>query len=322
MRTRAGIFLSLLIGVFSLSTSAIFASLANASAAITAFYRLLFTSMVLFPFLILSKKNRTALIGLSKRQWIFGLSSGLLLAIHYVLWFESLNFTSVASSTAIVTLQPLFSILLGYLFFKERLGIFTFIGCVLSIAGCFILSWGDFQTSYRALLGDLLALLAAAVISSYFFIGQIVRKDTPLIPYSLTGYLSSVEFLGLYAFIQQSSFTDYSISTWRAFLGLALISTICGQLIFNLLLKWVPATTISMCILGEPIGTCILAYFVLHETINVQQGAGIAIIITGLLVFFLPAKVRVEDKNTSDGFILQRGRKSRKMKHTGGTENG
>lgn len=296
MKARAGIFLSLLIGVFSLSTSAIFVRLASASAAITAFYRLLFTLLILLPFLLLSKKNRTALFGLSKKQLILGFSSGLLLAIHYVLWFESLNYTSVASSTAIVTLQPLFSIMLGYLFLKERLGRLTFLGCVISIAGCFIIGWGDFQMSYRALLGDLLALLAAAIISIYFFIGQIVRRDTPLIPYSVTGYLSSVVFLGLYALIQQNSFTHYSTSTWRSFLGLALISTICGQLIFNLLLKWVSATTISMSILGEPIGTCILAYFVLNEAINFQQGVGILIILVGLLIFFLPTKSMGKNK--------------------------
>lgn len=114
------------------------------------------------------------MLGLTKKQWILGFSSGLLLAIHYVLWFESLNYTSVASSTAIVTLQPLFSIMLGYLFLKERLGILIFFGCVISIAGCFIIGWGDFQTSYSALLGDLLALLAAAIISivSIFLSGR------------------------------------------------------------------------------------------------------------------------------------------------------
>lgn len=296
MIAKAGIFFSLFIGVFSLSTSAIFVRAANASSAITAFYRLLFTVLILLPFLLLSKKNRTAFLGLSKKQLGLGFSSGLLLAVHYMLWFESLNYTSVASSTAIVTLQPLFSIVLGYLFLKERLGKLTLLGCLISIAGCFIIGWGDFQTSYRALLGDLLAFLAAAIISLYFFIGQISRRDTPLIPYSITGYMSSVVYLGLYAFIEHNSFTHYPVSTWKAFLGLALISTICGQFIFNLLLKWVSASTISMSILGEPIGTCILAYFILNEGINFQQGVGIFIILVGLLIFFLPTKSMGKNK--------------------------
>jgi len=81
---------------------------------------------------------------------------------------------------------------------------------------------------------------------------------------------------------------------------LAFIPTICGQLIFNLLLKWLPATTISMSILGEPVGTCILAYFILNEAINAQQGAGIATVIAGLLVSFLPAKEAVANRKTTN----------------------
>lgn len=281
----------LLIGVFSLSTSAIFVKLANAPPAITAFYRLFFTLLILFPFLIFNEKNRTTFLNLSKKQWILGFLSGLFLAIHYILWFESLNYTSVASSTVIVTLQPLFSIMWGNLFLNERLGKINILGCVISILGCTMIGWGDFQMNSFALFGDLLALLAAAIISVYFFIGQIVRKDIPVIPYSTLGYSSSVIFLLFYAFVKQDSFIHYSIPTWKCFLGLALISTICGQFIFNLLLKWISATTISMSILGEPIGTFILAYFILKEGITFQQGLGIVVVLSGLIIFFLAPKI-------------------------------
>lgn len=44
-----------------------------------------------------------------------------ILAAHYVLWFESLQYTSVASSTVIVTLQPLFSMIGGYFYSRKGL---------------------------------------------------------------------------------------------------------------------------------------------------------------------------------------------------------
>ena len=47
------------------------------------------------------------------------------------------------------------------------------------------------------------------------------------------------------------------------------------------------ATVISMSILGETIGTCMLAYFILHETISLQQGLGITVIFIGLVLFLL-----------------------------------
>ena len=101
-----GIFL--FIGVASLSASAIFVRLANAPASITAFYRLFFTFILIFPLTILKKSNREELKSLTKKDVILCIISGFSLGLHYFLWFQSLNFTSVASSTVIVTLQPLF----------------------------------------------------------------------------------------------------------------------------------------------------------------------------------------------------------------------
>ncbi|HZK54656.1 MAG TPA: EamA family transporter, partial [Desulfosporosinus sp.] len=103
MKSRFFLYLALFFGVFALSTSAIFVKLADAPSSITAFYRLFFAAFILSPFLLFNKNNRHELLSLSKKQWVFGLLSGLFLAIHYVLWFESLNYTSVASSTVIVT---------------------------------------------------------------------------------------------------------------------------------------------------------------------------------------------------------------------------
>jgi len=292
LKTNIGLYLTLLFGVFSLSTSAIFVRLANAPSAITAFFRLFFAALLLLPFLLTSKENKRQLMSLSKKQWTLGILSGLLLSAHYMLWFESLRHTSVASSTVIVTLQPLFSIAIGFIFLKERFHKLAIGGCLIAIAGCFLIGWGDFQISSQALFGDLLAFLAAGFISIYFFIGQAIRKELSAVPYSVISYLSSSVFLGCCAIMERSSFSGYPAVTWMAFGGLALISTVFGQFIFNWLLKWIPATVISMSILGETIGTCILAYFILNEAISFQQGAGIATILLGLVLFFLSPPIQ------------------------------
>ncbi|MBX9975119.1 DMT family transporter [Cytobacillus firmus] len=240
---------------------------------------------MLLPFLLVNKKNRQELRLLSKKQWGLGLLSGIFLAAHYVLWFESLNYTSVASSTVIVTLQPLFSMVGGYFLFKERFSKGAIIGCLVAIAGSIVIGWKDFQISGQALFGDI--IIAAGIITAYFFIGQHVRKRLSLIPYSVISYGSSTLLLGVFAFSQQTPFFNYSVQTWWSFIGLAFIATILGQTIFNWLLKWLSTSIISMSILGEIIGTCILAYFILDEVISLQQGMGIALILIGLALFIL-----------------------------------
>lgn len=281
----------LFFGVFALSTSVIFVKLADAPAAIIAFYRLLFATVILLPLLLFNKRNRNELKTLSKKQWGFGFLSGLFLAAHYVLWFESLQYTSVASSTVIVTLQPLFSMIGGYFLFKERFTKGAVIGCLIAISGSIVIGWQDFQISGDALYGDILAFMAAGIVTAYFFISQHIRKDLSLIPYSIISYGSSACFLGIFACMQQQSFIHYATQTWLSFIGLAFIATILGQTIFNWLLKWMSATVISMSILGETIGTCILAYFILSEIITLQQALGISIIFIGLALFLLQPKL-------------------------------
>ena len=285
-------YMALFLGVFALSTSAIFVKLADAPAEITAFYRMLFAAVMLLPFLLVNKKNRQELRLLSKKQWGLGLLSGVFLAAHYVLWFESLNYTSVASSTVIVTLQPLFSVVGGYFLFKERFSKGAITGCLVAILGSIVIGWQDFQISGQALFGDILAFIAAGIITAYFFIGQHVRKRLSLIPYAVIGYGSSTLLLGVFAFCQQTPFFSYSAHTWWSFIGLAFIATILGQTVFNWLLKWLSTSIISMAILGEIIGTCLLAYFILDEVISLQQGLGIGFILIGLTLFLLQQRNR------------------------------
>ena len=290
MKYNIKIYIALFLGVIALSTSAIFVKLADAPSSITALYRLLFTGLVLLPFLIFNPQKRAELFNLKKSQLFRIVLAGLFLAIHYVMWFESLRFTSVASSTVLVSLQPLFSMIFGFLFLKERISKSAGLGCFIAICGSFIIGWGDFQVNGIALFGDIVALLAAGVISMYFMIGQVVRKEISAVTYSVLSYGSSVIFLLIYALIRGDALTGYSMTTWGSFLGIALVATIGGQFVFNLLLKNVSATAVTMTILGEPIGTCILAYFILQERITMQQFLGFITIMIGLAIyFFCPA---------------------------------
>lgn len=285
MKSKSLPFIILFFAVFFLSTSAIFVRIAGAQASITAFYRLLFTTLALVPVLILKEENRKELGNLNFKQLGMGILSGFLLSVHYVLWFESLNYTSVASSTVIVCLQPLFALIGGYFIFKEKYSKLALSGCLIAIFGSVVIGWGDLQISNEALLGDIMALVAAAIIAGYFMVGQHIRKRLSAVPYSIVSFGSGSIFLAIYSLLLNQSFVGYSMKTWGAFLGLAVVATILGQFIFTWLLKWLSASVISMSILGEAVGTCILSYFILSEKISLQQGIGIIIILFGLGIF-------------------------------------
>ncbi|MBR5123473.1 MAG: EamA family transporter [Anaerotignum sp.] len=277
-------------GVFALSTSAIFVKIADAPSAVTAFYRLFFAGAVLLPAFLCSRTSRREVRTMEKRQWVQIFSAGLFLALHYVLWFESLQFTSIASSTVLVCLQPLFSLALERFVSKKKIRPSALIGCFIALCGSVIIGAGDFQISGKALFGDIIAFIAAGVISLYFFVGENVRKNVSAVTYSTTSYLTSAFILLVYILILKDPLTGFPVRTWQAFLGLALISSICGQFVFNLLLKKVPASAVTMSILGEPIGTCFLAWLIFKESLSLQQLIGVIVIMIGMAVFFLPPK--------------------------------
>ena len=277
---------SLGLGVLFLSTSAIFVKLAEAPSGIIAFYRLLFTLCFLVPALLCRKKEREQLLRLNGRQMTLAVVSGALLAVHWVMWFESLRYTSVASSTVLVSLQPLFSILWGWLLLSETVSRQGMAGVLLAIAGSVIIGWGDFRVSGTAFWGDVLSFASAGVISLHFLFGQLLRKELDVLPYTTVCYSASTICLAVYALVTGQGFTGYSLQTWGCFLGLALFATVGGQCVFNLLLKYLPATAVTMGILGEPVGTIILAFLIFGEHIVLQQGLGMLCILGGLWIYF------------------------------------
>lgn len=287
-RMQSTLFLygSLGLGVLFLSTSAIFVKMAEAPSGIIAFYRLLFTLCFLVPALLCRKKEREQLLHLNARQWKLAVVSGALLAVHWVMWFESLRYTSVASSTVLVSLQPLFSILWGGLLLHEKVSRQGMAGVFLAIAGSVIIGWGDFQISGAAFWGDVLSFASAGVISLHFLFGQILRKELDVLPYTTVCYSASTVCLAAYALVTGQPFSGHSLQTWGCFWGLALFATVGGQCVFNLLLKYLPATAVTMGILGEPVGTIILAFLIFGERIVLQQGLGMLCILGGLWIYF------------------------------------
>lgn len=281
-------YLPIAIGVIAVSMSAIFVKLANADAGVIAFYRMLFSVLIMAP--IFFWKYTTELKILTKRDWTFSFIAGIFLAFHFILWFESLNYTSVASSTVLVTLQPLFAFTGTYFFFKERLSVKTILSGLIAIGGCILISWGDFQISGSALYGDMLALAACGLVTAYLLFGQDVRKRLSLVTYTFVVYGVSTITLFFYIVVKGESFGPYPASDWMWFLLLAIIPNLLGHTLFNWSLKYVSTNVISIAILFEPIGAAILAFYIFNEYLTTTQMLGGIIVIAGITLFVLDIK--------------------------------
>ena len=127
-----------------------------------AFYRLLFTTLLILPFVILHKKTRNELRNLPRSTLIIMVGIGVILAAHFALWITSLELTSVASSVLLVTAHPVLVGPISHYFFKERLSTINTVGIILSVTGVSILVIGNYglgSFTLDSLEGNILAML-------------------------------------------------------------------------------------------------------------------------------------------------------------------
>ncbi|WP_425305711.1 DMT family transporter [Domibacillus aminovorans] len=207
-------------------------------------------------------KKRADFREITKKDWLLLCFSGLFLALHFVLWFGSLKLTTVASSTIILTLQPVISLIGGFFLFKERTTAAAFMTMGIAIIGTVMIGWDDFGLSSEAISGDILSFLSVIVVVGYLLIGQnIVRKVSHWI-YSFCVFAFASIFLIAYNLGTGVAFGGHNTREWGIFLLLAIVPTV-AHVINNWLLNYVDATTISMSILGEPVGATLLAVLLL-----------------------------------------------------------
>lgn len=294
---KKSIAIPLAISIVAVSFSAIFVKWSDAPSTVLSMYRMWFACVLMLP-IVWTKRAEFRKIG--KREARMLVFSGLFLALHFALWFESLKLTTVASSTIILALQPLVSLLGGFLFFKERTTKASVFMMVIAMFGVALIGWGDFGLSAQAIHGDLLSFLCVIAVVGYLFIGQsVVRKLSHWI-YSFSVFLSAAVFLTIYNVATAQELFAYPAHEWGVFALLAIVPTL-AHIINNWLLNYVNATTISVSILGEPVGASLLAVWLLGEHMTGIQIAGGLLVLTGMFLFLMRQSSGVASKGKTSG---------------------
>lgn len=287
------VIIPLFIGIIAISFSSIFVKWSQAPVSVQGMYRLLFTLIFMLPFIW---KHFGALTKISIKEFILLFLSGAFLALHFLFWMGSLKLTTVASSTILLSLQPVFVMAGAYIAFKEKTSKPAIIGMIVAIIGAIMIGWGDIGISVQHIQGDILSILGTIVVALHMLIGQKLIKTIPATVYSFIVFLTAVIIFALYNLALGITMTEYAQREWGIFLLLAIVPTVFGHVLFNWLLKYVTAATISMAILGEPVGATLLAYLLLDEALTFIQSLGGAIVLTGLYYFLQNTRKQKKDK--------------------------
>lgn len=299
---RALLPFALLLAILAVSTASIFIRFAQTEAPslVIAAVRLTLASLVLAPIALL--RHRGELSALTRREWILALVSGFFLSIHFASWITSLEYTTVASSVVLVSTGPLWVALLSPLFLRETPTRWVWIGMGLALLGGLIVGISDSCNltlsgatagsgacppladllAGSAFYGNFLALVGAWTVAGYLLIGRRLRAKMSLVPYIFIVYgAAALALIGYMLFAKQNPF-GFSPVIYLWMLALALIPQLIGHSTYNWALRYIPASLVSITTLGEPIGSAILAYFILNEKPSMLTLGGGILILAGI----------------------------------------
>jgi drug/metabolite transporter (DMT)-like permease len=287
------------------ATSSILVRLAQNSGApslVIATWRLIVAAIILTP--IAWTRRSHELRRLPGHDIRLGIFAGVFLAIHLATWIYSLEFTSVASSAALVTTNPLWIALAVFFLFGERLSRNTLIGLAAALAGSVLVAFSDggvlvieagpmIQFNWQnlltpagkadtALLGDGLALVGAFMASAYLLVGRNLRTRLSTMAYVWLVYTAAMVTLVGFSLLAGPPLFGY---TWLVYLWIFLLAIgpqLVGHTSFNWALAHLSTTFVALSILGEPIGSAIFAYFLFGETFAPIQLVGFVLLLAGI----------------------------------------
>lgn len=278
--------LVLALGLIAISFSAILIRMAQneAPSLVIAAARLAIAALILLPFALARRQQE--LRALAAADWRLALLSGFFLSIHFASWISSLEYTTVASSTILVTTSPLWVGLASPFVLGEPVPRWLKVGIVLAMAGSIIISFDQPAgfTGDQTWLGNGLALIGALAASVYFLIGRRLRPHLSLLSYTAVVYGTAALFLIGYVLASGQSFLGYSAGTYWLFLLMALFPQLMGHTSYNWALGFLPAAYVIVTIVSEPAGAGLLAFLFFGELPGKLTFAGSLIIISGIII--------------------------------------
>jgi drug/metabolite transporter (DMT)-like permease len=288
-----GLALALVAAVVGVSSAAPLVRLSESAPLVVALWRVALTAVGAL----------VAFAAIRGRGWTWSwwsAVSGALLALHFWGWFSSLQTLSVAVSTLLVTLSPVWTALLAVVLPGERgPGARGWAGIGVALAGAVVVSG-----FWRAELGVdprgvVLALGAGWLAAFYFVTSRAARRGQGLLAYALTTNVTAAGVLLVAGWTSGAALVPAAPREWGVFVLLALLPQVLGHTTLAWALRWLPAATVSVTVLLEPVGASLLAWALLGEALRGVDFAGGALILGGV-VLLVTERATMEPDATSD----------------------
>src|SRR5215207_8232391 len=273
-------FVALLAGGCAIAFAPIFVRLSDAGPVASAFWRTALAAPLLWAWAFHVRAGEPA-----KGSVPFSalLAAGLFFALDLGVWHWSIVWTSVANSTLLANLAPIFVTLAGWLLWKRQVTRLFLFGMVTAIAGMFILVGPNFSVGGTRLAGDALGALTGAFYAGYMLAIKVAR-DAGTSTARLMAWSTTITALALLpvALVSPQPMLPAGASGWLVLVGLALVTQILGQGLIAYAFAHLPASLSSVSLLIQPVVATLAAWMLFGEAVSLAQVAGGAIVLAGI----------------------------------------
>lgn len=234
---------------------------------------------------------------LDRRGVKWSLAAGVVLALHFIGFFMAMRMTSVAAGTALVALQPIFA----SIFIKVTGGHIpskAWLGMAISFIGVLLISGIDFSLDRKSFMGDVAAIISAALAALYVMWGSKAQETLETASYTSICYaMCAITALPI-ALVGGYQVWGFPSREWWVLLALIAGAQILGHSMFNSALKRVSPAVVSLIVFFEvPVAAILAKIFTIG---NQPSGAiipGIILILGGCTLVVLrtrPSKEQVD----------------------------
>jgi drug/metabolite transporter (DMT)-like permease len=281
-------FLCLLAGGCAIAFAPIFVRLSDTGPLASAFWRCALAAPLLWMWVMGTRpppRPSPKAEGRGGGHFLALFAAGIFFALDLGVWHFSILYTSVANSTLLANLAPIFVTLAGWLIWEKKVTRTFLAGMALAIFGMFVLVGPNFAVGGKALLGDALGALTAMFYAGYMLAIKFARdanaSTARLMAWSTT--ITAIALLPV-ALIAPHPFLPATAAGWLVLVGLALITQIMGQGLIAYAFAHLPASLSSVSLLIQPVMATLFAWILFGEAIGPAQFIGGAIVLAGIWI--------------------------------------
>jgi drug/metabolite transporter (DMT)-like permease len=279
--------IALVIGVFCISIFPILVKLSLTPSVISAFYRMLFSLLLLLPYVLIRKQLKIP----NLKVGLLAILCGIVFGSDVAVWNIAIQESTATQASLLSNLSPVWVGFLSLFLLKDKPRTNFWIGTVIAVFGMMMLVGFAVFKNLDFDLAFNFGVLSGFLYAIYMLISKEILKSMTVISFMTISLMSSSVFLGIVSYAINEPFSGFSNTGWFVLVIQAVVCQLIAWLLISYATQHMRATRVSVSLLGQGVLASILAWLFIDEAISLQMVLGGFILLFGIRVTYYEKQI-------------------------------